>query len=66
MSEDNSRDTSEENDNFPLDSRSLEHVSPEGNPAEVTCKSNSKHAAVPVLLNGEKRAITGRNGDLKV
>ncbi|XWS53249.1 hypothetical protein CRYUN_Cryun11dG0141500 [Craigia yunnanensis] len=51
VNEDNTRDTSEENDNFPLDSRSLEHVSPEGNPAEVTCKSNSKHAAVPVLLN---------------
>ncbi|XVE79731.1 hypothetical protein DITRI_Ditri14bG0080400 [Diplodiscus trichospermus] len=49
--EDNTRDTSAENDNFPLDSGSLEHVSTESNPAEVTRKSNSKHAAVPVLLN---------------
>ncbi|XWS28942.1 hypothetical protein CRYUN_Cryun25bG0115000 [Craigia yunnanensis] len=45
VNEDNTRDTSEENDNFPLYSGSLEHV------AEGTHKSNSKHAAVPVLLN---------------
>ncbi|XP_022752836.1 la-related protein 1A isoform X2 [Durio zibethinus] len=51
VNEVNARDNSEENDNFPLDSGSLEHVSPEGNPAEVTRKSNSKHASVPVLLN---------------
>ena len=60
VNEDNTRDTSEENDNFPLYSGRLEHV------AEVTCKSNSKHAGVPVLLNGEKHAFTGRNGDLKM
>ncbi|XWS74257.1 hypothetical protein CRYUN_Cryun02cG0200000 [Craigia yunnanensis] len=51
VNEDNSRDTSEENVKFPLNSGCLEHISPEGNPAEVTCKSNSKHAAVQVLLN---------------
>ena len=51
--------------NFSLNSGSLEHVSPEGNPAEVTCKSNSKHAAVQVLLNGEKRAFSGGNGELR-
>ena len=50
--------------NFSLNSGSLEHVSPEGNPAEVTCKSNSKYVAVKVLLNGEKQAFSGRNGDL--
>ncbi|KAK6246928.1 hypothetical protein QUC31_018493 [Theobroma cacao] len=62
--EDNSRDTSEENLKFPLDSGSLEHVSPEGNAAEVTHRNNCKHADVPVLLNGEKQSFSGGNGDL--
>ncbi|XVF46377.1 hypothetical protein PTKIN_Ptkin03bG0022200 [Pterospermum kingtungense] len=43
---DNSRDTSEENIKSPLNSGCMEHVSPESNPAEITCKSNRKHGAV--------------------
>ncbi|XVF68612.1 hypothetical protein PTKIN_Ptkin11bG0015500 [Pterospermum kingtungense] len=59
VNEDNTRDTSEENDNFPLGSGSLDRVSPQGNPAEATHKSNSKHAAVPVLLNGADQSHGG-------
>ncbi|OMO91478.1 hypothetical protein COLO4_18350 [Corchorus olitorius] len=61
--EDNSRDTSEQNAKSSLDSESLEHVAHEGNAAEVTHKSNSKHSAVPVLLNGKKPALSGGNSD---
>ncbi|XVF05659.1 hypothetical protein REPUB_Repub05bG0191700 [Reevesia pubescens] len=51
MNEDNSRDSSEENVKFPSDSGSLENVSPEGNPVEVTRTRNREHTAVRVLLN---------------
>ncbi|KAA3456663.1 La-related 1 [Gossypium australe] len=64
LNEDNSKDICEENFNIPLESGSLDHVPAEGNHAEVMYKSNRKHAAVQVQLDGEKRAFSGGNGNL--
>lgn len=64
LNEDNSKDICEENFNIPLESGNLDHVPPEGNHAEVMYKSNRKHAAVQVQLDGEKRAFSGGNGNL--
>ncbi|KAK9022305.1 hypothetical protein V6N11_002582 [Hibiscus sabdariffa] len=64
VKEDNSRNAYEANVKFPLHGESLEHVSLEGSLVGVTRKSNRKHAIAQVLLNDEKQAFSGGNGDL--
>ncbi|KAK8550943.1 hypothetical protein V6N12_039621 [Hibiscus sabdariffa] len=64
VKEDNSRNAYEANVKFPLHGESLEHVSLEDNPVGVTHKSNREHAIAQVLLNDEKQAFSGGNGDL--